>query len=205
MQLHERQRNMTTAPDDFLRADHVPGPPQGQWTYKDYAALPDDGKRYEILEGVLYVAPAPEIPHQTAVTRILGEFLVHVEYKGLGRVLAPPTDVELGPDFVCEPDVLVVLNEHSERIIRSRIKGAPDLIVEVASPSTTRRDRTVKQRRYAQAGVREYWLVEPEQKTIEILILEDGIYHSAGIFQGQETLPSRIVPDFPVPVEHFFG
>lgn len=195
---------MTTTSDQFLRADHVPGPPQGQWTYQDYAALPNDGNRYEILEGVLYMAPAPEIPHQIAVSRILTELMIHVEYKGLGRALAPPTDVELASDFVCEPDVVVVLKEHSERITSSRILGAPDLVVEVASPSTTQRDRTVKKRRYALAGIKEYWLVEPKQQTIEVLILENGEYYSLGVFKGKETLTSRIVLDFPRPVEHFF-
>ncbi|HLZ57255.1 MAG TPA: Uma2 family endonuclease, partial [Ktedonosporobacter sp.] len=95
----------------MMRADHIPGPGQGNWTYKDYAAL-DDGKRYEILEGVLYISPAPSWPHQEVVKQIVRYFLKFVEDAGLGKVGFAPLDVELTPKEVVQPDVLVVLKEN---------------------------------------------------------------------------------------------
>jgi Uma2 family endonuclease len=117
-------------------ADWVPGPKQGFWTYDDYAALPDDGHRYEIVNGVLLMAPAPTPDHQSIVARLTYYLLAHVELGGLGRVFPGPIDVQLGPKNVFQPDVLVLLNAHSGRIAEKRIIGAPDLAVEVASPGT---------------------------------------------------------------------
>src|SRR5436309_3909099 len=116
-------------------ADWVPGPPQGSWTYENYAALPEDGQRYEIVNGVLVMTPAPTPDHQSITLRLSYYFFVHVELVGLGRVLPGPIDVELGPKNVFQPDIVVVLNAHLDRIAAKKIIGAPDLVVEVASPS----------------------------------------------------------------------
>jgi Uma2 family endonuclease len=187
-----------------IPADWVPGPPQGSWTYNDYAALPDDGQRYEIVNGVLLMAPAPGTDHQSISMRFSYHLFVHVELAGLGRVFAAPTDVELGPKNVLQPDLLVVLNAHLNRVAAKRIIGAPDLVIELSSPSTAVVDRLTKYDIYAQAGVAEYWIAKPDTHTVEVLILEAGKYRSLGIFSGQQTLPSHIVPDFPVHVEQFF-
>src|ERR1019366_8362101 len=128
----------------------------------------------------------------------------HLKQSKLGKVYIAPVDVELHPKTVVQPDVLVILTAHLERISASRVIGAPDLVVEVASPGTTGFDRRQKQDAYALAGVPEYWIVDPASHTVELLILENGAYHSLGIFQGQHTLPSTVVPDFPVSVEQFF-
>src|SRR6266550_3426568 len=85
------------------------------------------------------------------------------------------------------------------------IIGAPDLVVEVASPSTAAYDRLTKYEKYAHAGIREYWLVKPTSRSVEVLVLEGREYRSLGIFRGEQTLPSRIVPDLPVGVERFFA
>jgi len=117
-------------------ADDVPGPRQGQWTYADYAALPEDGRHYEILDGVLYMPPSPNVWHQGSGVRFTHHLYQHVEVAGLGRVFAAPFDVELAPNVVVQPDVLVILNEHRDRITPSRIIGPPDLVIEIASPGT---------------------------------------------------------------------
>lgn len=200
---------MTTVPDVLTvvtRADDVPGPAQGDWTYADYAALPDDGRRYEIIDGVLYMTPAPGFLHQVTVTRI-GAFLsIHIEFAGHGTVLVAPFDVELpGHSNLVQPDVLVILKAHMRIIAASRAIGAPDLVVEVASPRTAGYDRRDKQDAYARAGVPEYWIADPIARTVELLVLDGGEYHSLGVFQGQARLPSRIVPELPVPVDQFFA
>src|SRR6266568_928184 len=187
-----------------IPADWVPGPPQGSWTYDDYAALPEDGRRYEIVNGVLIIAPAPSPGHQDIVGEIFAYLRIHVKLAGLGRVFPGPVDVELGPKNVYQPDVVVVLNAHLDRVAEKKIIGAPDLVVEIASPSTAAVDRLTKHDVYARAGIPEYWIVKPERQTVELFVLEDGEYRSLGIFKEQATLPSRVVPDLPMQVEQFF-
>src|SRR5207248_2806207 len=166
-----------------IPADWVPGPPQGAWTYDEYAALPDDGQRYEIVNGVLMMAPAPSPEHQDIVLEIASYLRIHVKLAGLGRVFPAPIDVDLGPKNVFQPDVVVVLNAHLDRVKAKKIVGAPDLVVEIASPATAAIDRTAKYEKYAHAGILEYWIVNPHRQTIEVFVLEDGEYHSLGVFQ----------------------
>ncbi len=186
-------------------ANHVPGPTQGNWTYEQYAAL-DDGQRYEVVNGVLYMTPAPGIPHQDAVGRFLYYLLSYVEFPGRGKVLVAPCDVELAPNIVVQPDVLVVLKAHKGRVTKSHIVGAPDVAIEISSPGTATYDRREKYDLYARAGVQEYWLVDPVAQVIEVLSLEDGEYQSLGVFEDQNTLISKVVPEISVvPVAKFFA
>ncbi|MCC6630021.1 MAG: Uma2 family endonuclease [Chloroflexi bacterium] len=182
-----------------------PGPPQGAWTYDDYCALPDDGRRYEIIDGVLYMTPSPKEAHQAISALLTAHLMTHVQFRGRGRVYAAPFDVRLGPGNVVQPDVIVVRNDNLSIITPDNIVGAPDLVIEIASPSTTGYDRRQKQDAYAAAGVDEYWLIDPAARTIEVLRLEDGAYRSLGAFRNGAQLPSIVVPDLPVPVAAFFG
>ena len=187
-----------------IPADWVPGPKQGEWTYSHYAALPDDGHRYEIVNGVLIMAPAPSPEHQSIAVRLAYYVFPHVDLAGIGRLFTAPIDVELGPKNVFQPDIVVVLNAHLDRVADKKIIGAPDMVVEIASPSTAVFDRLTKYEKYAHAGITEYWIVKPTARTIEVLMLEGEEYRSLGIFNGQATLPSRILPDLSVRVEQFF-
>jgi len=191
-------------PEGITPADHVPGPRQGEWTYSHYAALPDDGHRYEILDGVLYMAPSPNDSHQETAYLIATYLMMHVKFNHLGKVFGAPFDVELAEKIVFQPDVLVVLSEHKERVKRHVI-GAPDLVVEVASSKTRLNDRTNKYRAYANAGVQEYWIVDPVPQNIEVLTLEGGEYHSIGIFSGEQIICSPLLPDFSVRIKQFFN
>jgi Uma2 family endonuclease len=186
-------------------ADWVAGPKQGQWTYADFTTIPEDGHRYEIVNGVLYMAPSPSLGHQGIAGEIFAYLRDFVQMAGLGRVFVAPADVELSYKNVVQPDVFVVLNEQLDRIAGSRLIGAPDLVVEVAFPSTARHDLREKQDAYARAGVPEYWIVTPGEQVVEVLVLEGQFYSSLGVFGGEEMLPSRIVPDMPVRVEQFFA
>ncbi|MEO7018714.1 MAG: Uma2 family endonuclease [Ktedonobacteraceae bacterium] len=185
-------------------ADWVPGPLQGQWTYADYAALPNDRQHYEVVKGVLYMAPAPNMGHQGISLEIAAYLRQFVQVAGLGRVFATPTDVELSPGDVVQPDVFVVLNEHLDRITYTRLIGAPNLAVEILSPGTMRHDLHEKLDAYARACVPEYWIVIPGEHVIELLVLENRTYRSLGVFQGEAILPSQIVPDWSVTVKQFF-
>jgi Uma2 family endonuclease len=143
--------------------------------------------------------------YQSIALEIAAHLRNYVQLAGLGRVFVALADVELSPGDVVQPDVFVVLNAHLDRIAPSRVLGAPDLVVEVASPGTARHDLREKQDAYARAGVIEYWIVIPGERTVELLVLKDRLYRSLGIFHGLTTLPSQVVPDLPVAVESFFA
>jgi len=187
-------------------ANWILGPGQGNWTYNSYAALPEDGHRYEIVDGVLLdMTPAPGIPHQKTVQRLVRHLEMHVEDAGLGQIFISPVDVELSPKNVFEPDVVVILNAGLDKVKVSHIVGAPDLVIEVVSPGSRKYDYTIKRDAYALAGIKEYWLVDPATCMIEVLFLEDGIYISAGTFKEQDKLVSRVVPTIvDIRVEQFF-
>lgn len=167
-----------------------------------YAALPDDGNRYEVVQGVLIMSPAPGTPHQEIREEVYAFFREHIFLKRRGLVFPGPLDVELAPDTVVQPDVFVVLKEHLDRVQEKRVIGNPDLAVEVVSPSSATYDRMVKYRAYEQAGVPEYWLVNSRKQTIEVFVLEEGRYRSPGAFHGEQAVQSRIVPG--ASAAHFF-
>jgi Uma2 family endonuclease len=186
-------------------ADHVGGAAQGQWTYASYAAVPDDGQRYEVVDGVLYMAPAPSEGHQSANNLFATYLTIHVQFAGLGRVYAVPFDVELAPNTVVQPDVLVVLAANHHIITPSHIVGVPNLVVEIALPSTATYDRSKKLQAYEQVGVQEFWIADPTTRNVEVLLLEGNGYRSQGVFAGKSVLPSRVVPGLPVQVQQFFA
>lgn len=189
----------------MVLANRMPGPRQGHWTYEAYAALPEDGLRYEIMEGVLSMTPAPEPEHQRINKKIAFCLYGQIDAKGLGEIFYAPIDVTLSDNNVFQPDVLVILREHLDRVQEKRIVGAPDLVVEILSPSSLVTDRVIKRRAYEAAGVTEYWLVDPKQQAIEVFVLEQGVYTSLGLFAGKQHLVSRLVPDLAVAVAQFFG
>jgi Uma2 family endonuclease len=187
----------------ITRADWVPGPGQENWTYDNYCTL-SDGRRYEIVNGVLYLIPTPWVLHQ----RTVGEMFIHlfdyVTSTHLGRVVPGPLDVELAPNVVLQSDILVVLHSELGKITDTHFIGAPDLVIEVSSPGTIGYERREKQDAYARGGVPEYWIVDPDSRTVEVLILEGGEYLSQGVYRGKATLPSQIVPGLLVHVEQYF-
>jgi Uma2 family endonuclease len=185
-------------------ADWVPGPQQGDWTYEAYAALTADGECYEIVQGVLVMSPSPEFVHQRFVTRLTMYLGQTVILNRLGEVITSPFDVVLASQEVYQPDIVVVLNKHLERVQKQCVMGAPDLVVEVMSPSSKLYDRVNKHMVYEKAGIPEYWLVNPRTQTVELFVLESGKYRSQGAFEGEQTLPSRIVPEMTTPVARFF-
>jgi Uma2 family endonuclease len=185
-------------------ADDVPGPKQGEWTYDHYAALPDDGKRYEIVNGVLYMSPSPSWPHQEIIGRFFRYLSSYVESTGLGGVFMAPLDVELSPYNTFQPDVVVLFKKSRMKLQRRHIVGPPELVVEIVSPGSQMHDRHRKIVAYARGGIPEYWIADPDARTVEVLVLEGGEYHSQGVYEGKAILPSVIVPGLTVHVEQFF-
>jgi Uma2 family endonuclease len=162
-------------------------------TYADYAALPDDGRRYQVIAGELVMTPAPSIAHQDFLQN-LGYFLrEHVRANRLGKVIFAPCDVILSDENVVQPDVLFISKDRLDIITEANVRGAPDLVVEVLSPGTAHVDRTQKRDLYARFGVREYWLVSPEAATIEILVLRENAYERLGLFGAGDTVKSEVL------------
>ena len=137
-------------------------------TFEDYLNTPDD-ERYELLDGELIMAPSPNELHQIVAGRLGAKLLLFVEQRVLGQVFRAPYDVKLSDTNVVQPDVLFVSNERSGVRTPDNIQGAPDLVVEVQSPSTAQRDWNDKRSLYAQHGVTEYWLINPEAHTVIVL------------------------------------
>ncbi|MGH9260812.1 MAG: Uma2 family endonuclease [Acidimicrobiales bacterium] len=138
------------------------------FTVDDVRAMPDDGRRYEVIGGELFVTPAPSPRHQTVLGRLYVALFTYVERHGLGRVWVAPLDVVLGPMTLVEPDILFVRAARLVVVTERDVAGAPDLAIEVLSPSTVRTDRGRKRALYQEQGVGEYWVVDPEEGAVEI-------------------------------------
>jgi Uma2 family endonuclease len=136
-------------------------------TYDDYAALPDDGRRYELHEGELIVTPAPHPRHQVVIGNLYVLMTDHVRRHGLGEVFLSPIDVILSRITVVQPDLVYVESGRREIVTERAIEGAPTLVVEVLSPSTSARDRGVKQALYARHAIPYYWIVDPSAETVQ--------------------------------------
>ena len=150
-------------------------------TYEDYVRIPEDGKRHEIIDGVHYVTPSPVFNHQSVSGRLFVQLFHQIDESGLGRVVTAPMDVVLSEVDIVQPDIVVILDRNSSIITEKNVQGAPDLLIEILSPSTSARDRNLKKIRYQRFGVSEYWIVDPEAKQVEQFTLgDDGVYESLG-------------------------
>jgi Uma2 family endonuclease len=169
-------------------------------TYEDYCELPDDRQRYELLEGEIDVAPAPNVIHQWIVSRLLHWLTSHVDRFQLGTVLVAPCDVLFSRITVVQPDVLFVARGR-EHIIKERyIEGAPDLVVEVLSPSTARKDQQVKRQLYARYGVAYYWIFDPERHEARAYALAKATYRQQSVAREAEVFSAPPFPDLRLPL-----
>jgi len=181
---------------------------QIKFTYEDYKSLPaSETKRYELLEGELIMVPSPSFEHQDISGKLELFLRLFVREHKLGVVLDAPFDVvlgEAGEEQVVQPDILFVSKARRKIIREEEIRGAPDLVVEVLSPSTAQKDRVFKRRLYAKYGVREYWIVDPEEETVEVLTLGERGYERAGLYRKGETLESPLLPGLRIPLDEIF-
>jgi Uma2 family endonuclease len=159
-------------------------------TYEDYVLLPNDGKRYEILEGELAVTPAPGTKHQSASANLFKLLSKHVDEGALGKLFYAPVDLILNSSTILQPDLLFVLSAQHHIITEKAIEGVPDLVVEILSPTTSRTDRVTKAQIYARHGVPAYWIVDPEVENIEIYLLERDVFRLTATLQGSTPTPA---------------
>ena len=174
------------------------------YTYEDYVLLPDDGNRYEIIEGELFMSPAPKVKHQR-VSRILEFKLVtYVEQHRSGEVFDAPCDVVFTKQDTVQPDIIFIANSNKTIITEDNIQGAPDLLIEILSKSTAYNDLVSKKDLYEKFGVKEYWIVDPMKEWIEIYLLTEGKYQLHQRTEKSGIITSAILASFEIKLEDIF-
>lgn len=175
-------------------------------TYEEYFSLPEDTRPCELVDGELYMPPAPNSKHQSIVVNLVTMLERHVRDRGLGRVFVSPLDVVLDRTrpLVLQPDLMFISTQRLS-IVGPRIEGAPDLVVEILSPGSAVRDRTEKSVWYGQYGVREYWLVDPEARAIEVRRLSAEGYETLGLYSTGQTLTSAVLSGLQLPIDPIFA
>jgi len=177
---------------------------QNVWTYEDYRELPNDGKTYQIIGGRLFMVPAPSTRHQE-ISGNLG-FIVRrfVKKQNSGKVYNAPIDVVFSSVNVVQPDI-VFISKNRLRIIKEKgIFGAPDWIIEIVSPSSDKIDIKLKRDLYERFGVREYWIVYPDDEKVEVYLLKEGRYKLKGTFSKDETLEVKVIENLKVNLKEIF-
>ena len=200
-QLHEY--NGACAGNDEMR---VTGPGV-KLTYDDFLLFPDDGKRHELIDGEHYVTPSPNRKHQKVslnISIMMGNWL---EQNPIGQIYYAPFDVIFSMFDVVEPDLLYMSNERAARVLTdANVQGAPELVIEIGSPGTRRRDETIKRRLYERSDVSEYWVVDPEIDVVRVYRRGAQGFDRPEEFRAEadETLRTPLLPDLPLPLSRIF-
>ena len=172
-------------------------------TYQDYLNAPDD-ERYELLNGELILVASPNMDHQDVVTNLGTHVSVFVREGDLGKLYFAPTDVILSDSEVVQPDLLFISKEREHIRTPANIQGAPDLIVEILSPSSARRDWGYKRELYAKHEVKEYWIVDPTNRVVFVMLLNDGVLRLEATYGKGDTVTSSTLEGFSVDVDDLF-
>lgn len=173
-------------------------------TYAEYRRLPADAPRYEIIGGVGTLTPASSIRHQIVVENLHYLFSRHVRENGLGRIHAAPVDVVLSETDVVQPDVLYIERSRLGIVKTQGIFGPPDLVVEVLSPATAKWDLARKLDLYARYGVREYWAVDPENRTVDLWVSKESPLDLRRVIGGEEDVASTVLRGLVLPLAEIF-
>ena len=172
-------------------------------TYQDYLNI-DGDERYELIDGELIMVGAPNEAHQTASVFLVSRMFMFADDRELGKVLHAPFDVILSDTDVVQPDILFVSNERAHIRTPANIRGAPDLVVEILSPSSASRDWSDKLNLYSKHGVKEYWIVDPANRVVWLMLLRGGALEIAGRYGMGDTVSSTVLAGFSVKVDDIF-
>ena len=167
---------------------------RGHFTYADLLHTPDDGQRYEVLEGDLIVSPSPKWKHQRVVSTLVRIFH-RTEDAGFGVACTAPMDVVLSDRNVVEPDLLFIAKSRLGIVTEANVQGAPGLVVEIISDRSRRLDATTKRQIYERHGVRFYWLVDPEEETVRVFELREGAYGEPVTLRAGQPLTCPLFPN----------
>jgi len=173
-------------------------------TIKDYKLLPE-GAPYQLIEGELVMVPAPNTFHQAISLNIIKKLSPYVDKKMAGILLYSPVDIYLNEENVYQPDIIFISRERKDIVKDDGIHGAPDMVIEILSPSTAYYDMKKKFKIYEKFGVKEYWIVDPEMKNVELFSLsEQGKYVMNADVTGEGTVKSGILNEFEITLEDVF-
>ena len=172
-------------------------------TYQDYVNMEGD-ERYELLDGKLILIPSPNTAHQTVSIALGSRMHSFVKEHDLGQVFHAPFDVLFTDTDVVQPDLLFVSNEREHIRTPANIQGAPDFIIEILSPSSSRRDWRDKRELYASHGVKEYWIVDPTNRIVWVLLLRDGVLVEQGAYGEGDNVISTMLEGFSVSLDEIF-
>ena len=177
--------------------------PTTKLTYQDYAKTPE-GEIWELIDGEKFMPPSPSEAHQGVNMELA--WLLHgfVKTRSLGRVYFAPFDVVLSDLDVVQPDLLFVSNERSDIVTAANVRGAPDLVVEIRSPSTASRDWSIKRGLYAKYGVREYWVVDPDERRVWVMLLDEGRLDEVGSYGMGDVLTSPTLKGLSIDLDDIF-
>jgi Uma2 family endonuclease len=187
--------------------DVTPANPGVKLTYDDFLLFPDDGKRHELIDGEHYVTPSPNMKHQRVAGNLHWLIRSYLETHPVGEVFFAPFDVVFSRFDVVEPDLLYMSRERAAQVLTSKnVQGAPDLVIEIGSPSTRKRDETIKRRLYERTGVAEYWVVDPEIDTIRVYRLSGTAYARPEelSFEARDLLKTSLLPGLELPLADIF-
>jgi len=176
-------------------------------TYQDFRRFPDDHQRHEILDGAHYVTPAPTLGHQGASANLYLMVAAFVRERRLGRVYYAPLGVILSPHDIVQPDLLFVSNERTGILTEAVVRGAPDLVIEILSPSTRRRDDTLKRDRYEKWGVLEYWLADPKSRSVRVYRRSGAAFGAPRDLHAApgDIVTTPLLPGLEIPVSEIFA
>ncbi len=187
--------------DEVMRTN-----PGVKLTYDDFLLFPDDGKRHELIDGEHYVTPSPSRKHQAILWNSIVHIGTYLEANPVGRAFGAPFVVVFSQFDVVEPDLLFISNGRLEVLTTKNVQGAPNLVVEIGSPSTRQRDETIKRKLYERFGVEEYWVIDPEIETI-------AVYRRVGegyrrvlelAVERHDTLTTPLLLDLTLPLQQIF-
>lgn len=176
---------------------------KAKYTYEDYLNTPE-GERYELLDGELILVASPNEEHQFASIRLASRMHFYVDEGELGWVFHAPFDIVFSDTEVVQPDVMFISKERENIRTRANVQGAPDLVVEILSPSSVSRDWNYKRELYAKYGVKEYWIADPVHKMVSVMLLKDGVLELAGTYVEGDTVDSMALEGFSVEVGEIF-
>jgi Uma2 family endonuclease len=174
------------------------------YTYEDYLKLPDDGNRYEILNGELIMTAAPYIPHQRICGKLFIELTNFITKNNIGEVFIAPCDVFFDEKNVYQPDIIFISSENKNIIIEANIKGSPDLLIEIISPSTAYYDLFEKKEIYEKFGVKEYWIIDPQKHWIEIYTLKQNKYSLFSRIEKKGKIKSSLLKKLDIDASKLF-